>query len=79
MKFPEQPKSSEHCIVTLTPDDVDRIEGLLSAVQEAITELIAYRCVRPLDVNTSFSLEDEVYKQTSQILIDCAPSGVDHF
>ena len=81
MISPEQsiPRVTDHCICTLTPDDVDRIKGLLRAAQEATLELIAYRCVRPLDVNTNFSLEDEVYKQASRILIDCAPTGVDHF
>jgi len=63
---------TEHCIFTLTPNDVDRIKGLLRSVEEAIGELVAYRCVRPLDAITNFQLEDEVYEQTSRILIDCA-------
>jgi hypothetical protein len=61
----------EHCIFTLTPDDVDRIRGLLRSVEVAIGELVAYRCVRPLAANVNFRLEDEVYQQTSQILADC--------
>lgn len=66
-------------IFTLTSNDVDRITGLLRSVEEAIRELIAYRCVRPLDFDTNILLEDEVYKQTSQILVDCASKGTGLF
>ena len=62
---------TDHCIFTLTPDDVDRIRGLLRSVEVAIGELVAYRCVRPLDTNVNFTLESDVYQQTSQILADC--------
>ena len=72
-------RNTDHCIFTLTPDDVDRINGLLRSVQEAIGELVAYRCVRPLDANTNVFGEDDVYKQTSQILIDCAPKADEIF
>ena len=58
-------------IYALTNRDADRIRALLLAVEEAIAEIIDYRCVRPLDPAESFPLEAAVYRQTSQIMKDC--------
>jgi hypothetical protein len=60
-------RNTDHCVFTLTPNDVDRIKALLHTVEEAISELIANRCVRPLDTNTNVLSEDDVYMQASHI------------
>ena len=70
---------TDHCIYTLTPEDFSRIKGLLRAVEEAIGEIVSYRCVRPLDPDGDFALEDAVYEQTSRVLKDCADKIDDIF
>ena len=58
-------------LYTLTNRDADRIRALLLSVEEAIAEIIDYRCVRPLDPAEAFPLEAACYRQTSQVMQDC--------
>lgn len=51
----------------LTAGDVVRIRGLLEAVDDAISELLEYRCIRPLDPDVSLPKEDRVFEQTNDI------------
>ena len=60
----------DHRLFTLTRRDAERIKGLLESVEEAIAEIIAYRCVRPMDSDADFPMEDAVYQQTTQIMRD---------
>jgi hypothetical protein len=57
-------KITEFCIFAITPDDVDRIKGLLRSVDVTVGELVTYRCI---DLRA-----DEVDGQTLQVLTDCA-------
>ena len=57
-------------LYTLTSRDVERIQGLLQSVEEAVIEIMSFRCVRPVDRENDFPMEDAVYQQTSQIMRD---------
>lgn len=65
------PQVRSQRIYALTNRDADRIRALLLSVEEAVAELIEYRCVRPLDPAEDFPLEATVYRQTSEIHRAC--------
>ena len=50
----------------LTARDAARIRDLIAAVDDAISELLEYRCVRPLDPD-DFPSEARAHEQTNDI------------
>ena len=51
----------------LTARDAVRIRDLITAVDDAISELLEYRCVRPLDPDTDFPKETCAHEQANEI------------
>lgn len=63
-----QNRHEQRLIYTLTSKDLQRIKNLLQSVEEAVVELVNYRCVRPIDPKTDLLAESVVYEQTGQII-----------
>ena len=59
-----------HRLYALTASDAERIKRLLTSVDEAIAELLDYRCVRPIDPEFNFPLESKLYDQTDSVCRD---------
>lgn len=51
----------------LTARDAARIRDLIAAVDDAISELLEYRCVRPIDPDDDFPKEARAREQTNEI------------
>lgn len=60
-------KKREMRIYALTYQDVQRIRGILSTVDDAISELISYRRIDPIDPRADFPCENAIYEQTRSI------------
>ena len=61
----------------LTARDAARIRDLIAAVDDAISELLEYRCVRPLDLDDDFSKEARAHEQTNEIRRGLRPPPLD--
>ena len=61
-------RREEPAVYALTHQDVLRIRELLSTVDDAVTELLNYRRLDPIDPRADFPCENAVYEMTSSIM-----------
>lgn len=60
-------------IYALTTRDVERLRCLLHSVTDAVTEIIDYRAIGPIESEVDSPAECSVYQQTIAILSECDP------
>jgi hypothetical protein len=55
-------------IYVLTGADIQRIKNLVEAVEDAVGDLVNYRCVPPIDPRTELASEEAVYLKAVRII-----------